>query len=167
MKTQEEIRAEAKSYVKTLPALNYKSAYDFGMQNITAFENGYTQALTDMQQQSVDVETLRSDFFKHCTEPVDGSLGEYSVRRVCMAPHDLFEWIKTYLQPAPQSDSAGLTASQREFLQYYTEKINTEQLSDFKEAEDVIERVFIEWNIVRNYSEWADSYREFLNQKQK
>ncbi len=36
-----EIDKLARDYVKTLPAISYKSVYDFGNQNIKAFTEGY------------------------------------------------------------------------------------------------------------------------------
>lgn len=40
IKYVQSVEEAGRSYVKTLPALNYKSAYDFGMQNIKAFKEG-------------------------------------------------------------------------------------------------------------------------------
>lgn len=44
--TDEEIERMARDYVKKLPAINYKSAYDFGIQNISAFKYGFKKALS-------------------------------------------------------------------------------------------------------------------------
>ena len=51
---QTEIEKLARQYVKTLPAINYKSAYDFGMQNITAYTNGFNEAIK-LQQASQSI----------------------------------------------------------------------------------------------------------------
>lgn len=53
-----------------------------------------------------------------------------------------------------------------EFVQYYTEKINTDQLSDFKEAEPVILESLARFEYIdKNDAEWKVSYTEFKNRK--
>lgn len=42
MTKEEKIKAAATKYIKTLPAINYRSVYNFGTQNIAAFYAGAT-----------------------------------------------------------------------------------------------------------------------------
>lgn len=51
------INKAARDYVKTLPALNYRSAYDFGIQNINAFTIG---ALHQESAKNSEIEKLNT-----------------------------------------------------------------------------------------------------------
>lgn len=56
-----DINKAARDYVKTLPAINYRSAYDFGTQNITAFTKGYLKCREQNKQLLDEIERLKSE----------------------------------------------------------------------------------------------------------
>lgn len=61
--SEAEIEKAARAYIKTLPALNYKSAYDFGAQNMEAFKRGIDWILSTFASPSKEIDkTLAIEF---------------------------------------------------------------------------------------------------------
>jgi len=66
------------------------------------------------------IKELREKFFKECTDPVkyNGKHKQSVVQipRINMAPHDLFEWFKPYLQESTSNKALELPDDEKNIL---------------------------------------------------
>lgn len=100
MDKKEQIEKSAKEYIKTLQAINYRTLYHFGTQNIEAFTKGAEWALSQPKEvepkKEVDLEELRKQFTKFLKFETN----------VDMINHlTLFDWFLPHLQKPVESDA--------------------------------------------------------------
>ena len=96
-----------------------KSAKEYWKEKFGEYPQNDSEKLAIVMMQEyassrdIDWQKLRNDFFTDCTESQEGVdywTGANTLKRVCLAPHDLFEWFKTkiqFRQPAVNGELPG------------------------------------------------------------